>query len=122
MQSYASPDWETAGALAPRYAPLPSLARQDADVALIALWSNNVLYAKPVNDPLFAAHANASFVNYGATFEQFRPDHPGRTLGCAQQVLPSFPPLSLIAMKLMNHSGNFAYPSSERTLALHSWE
>ena len=67
---------------------IPEMQRNDADVTLGAIWLNDVLYEKPVNDPVFFAHKEWTYLpggGYaGVTF--YRPDHEAGVIGCAEQV------------------------------------
>ncbi|KAF2638963.1 hypothetical protein P280DRAFT_67807 [Massarina eburnea CBS 473.64] len=67
--------------------PLPEMQRDDADVSLIGLWSNNVQYEIPVNDPLFTAHQYYKVSPGGgmADHTRYKADYPAGVIGCAQQ-------------------------------------
>lgn len=67
--------------------PLPEMNRTDADVALVSVWSNAVVYEKPVEDPLFAAHrAEERQQSSGKNKTLYWADHYAGVVGCAQQV------------------------------------
>ncbi|KAF1974543.1 hypothetical protein BU23DRAFT_636137 [Bimuria novae-zelandiae CBS 107.79] len=66
--------------------PLAEMSRTDADVALIVVWPNAVVYENPVEDPLFAAHRiemrqQAS----GKDKALYWSDHKAGVVGCAIQ-------------------------------------
>jgi hypothetical protein len=67
--------------------PLPEMNRTDADVALISVWSNAVVYEKLVDDPLFAAHRiEERQQSSGKNKTFYWSDHYAGVVGCAQQV------------------------------------
>jgi hypothetical protein len=67
---------------------IPEMQRDDADVALGAIWLNDVVYEHPVNDPLFSAHSNWTY-NPGGGYPSrplYRSDNAAGVIGCAEQV------------------------------------
>lgn len=67
--------------------PLPEMNRTDADVNLIAVWSNAIVYENPVNDPLFAAHRLEMRAQSSGTDKAlYWADHYAGVIGCAEQV------------------------------------
>ena len=76
--------------------PLPEMNRTDADVALIPVWANAVVYDRPVEDPLFAAHRlEMRQTGTGKDKALYWSDHYAGVIGCALQVrLFSLPPSS----------------------------
>ncbi|KAL5380203.1 hypothetical protein DPSP01_008004 [Paraphaeosphaeria sporulosa] len=72
--------------------PLPEMNRSDADVALISVWSNAVVYEKPVEDPLFAAHrVEERQQSSGKNKTLYWSDHYAGLVGCAQQIQFCYP-------------------------------
>ena len=75
---------------------LPEMNRTDADVALIPVWTNAVVYHSPVSDPLFAAHRlEMRQTGVGKDNALYWSDHYAGVIGCALQVSipsPSPPP------------------------------
>ncbi|KAF2015277.1 hypothetical protein BU24DRAFT_450022 [Aaosphaeria arxii CBS 175.79] len=68
----------------------PELAREDADVAVVAITKNKILYHTPINDPIFAAHKkvvkNSTRANGGAkSLIRYYSDNPTSILGCMAQ-------------------------------------
>ncbi|KAH7087776.1 hypothetical protein FB567DRAFT_353579 [Paraphoma chrysanthemicola] len=66
---------------------LPEMRRSDADVSLMAIWLNDVVYEKPVNDPLFSAHQEWIYLPGGgyAGVPLYRSDNAAGVIGCAEQ-------------------------------------
>lgn len=59
----------------------------NADVMLVAVYTNQVLYRAPVNDPLFSAHQTNIDVTSGEEERiTYYADNPGGVVGCMQQV------------------------------------
>lgn len=71
------------------FEPLPGLVRNDSETALLAVYPNKIVYVNPVNDPVFSAHRPWKSVNGDGDAHEplYLPDHPGRVIGCAVQVL-----------------------------------
>jgi hypothetical protein len=69
---------------------LPEMQRDDADVAVIAVWMNNVSYEDPVDDPLFTAHRPQTYIVGGGypDYTKYYSDYHAGVIGCAQQVRP----------------------------------
>jgi len=67
-----------------QFDPLPSMERQDADIALIAINAGVVHYRNPVEDPLFSAHQVLQDPDENMTW--YTQDWPARALGCTEQV------------------------------------
>ena len=59
--------------------PIQELESPDADVALVFIANNNVKYAKPVDDPIFAAH------DPNEAGDRFWGDYWVPVLGCTEQ-------------------------------------
>ena len=59
--------------------PIDELARQDATVTLLFIWTNYVSTYSPIDDPIYAAHQEQVPGRWGF-------DLPGGVLGCAEQV------------------------------------
>jgi hypothetical protein len=74
-----SSDWE----------PIPPLNRTDADVTLIFIAPNSILYESPVDDPVFSAHLTNSKLTIPALEGQstvfYAPDYYLGVVGCAEQ-------------------------------------
>jgi hypothetical protein len=68
-----------------RWSPIPELNRTDADVSLVVLAQNSVVYIEPVDDPFFAAHVdfNGLFQSRNATY--YFADTYFHVLACAEQ-------------------------------------
>lgn len=60
--------------------------RTDADVAFTYIALNNVLYHRPVNDPLFSAHRKVSFGQMNGGQTEYQSDNMIGAMGCAVQV------------------------------------
>jgi len=82
---------------APEYAdwntlePLEGMANENADVTLILVQPNSLLYQTPVDDPFFSAHRPivgkwTSFGDDGALGTWFAADSPVSAFGCEVQV------------------------------------
>lgn len=71
------------------YEPLPELYRDDADIAIINIGSNSVMYRKPVEDPIFSAHKRiikSPFGVSGTNKTFYMADTTNSGMGCAAQV------------------------------------
>lgn len=69
------------------YELLPELKSNSSDLFLIGVSANKVLYSKPVNDLLFAAHNPVTVPgNYGVNVTTYRADRTSQAMGCWQQV------------------------------------
>lgn len=78
-------------------APLPSMNRTDADIVLIPVWANAVVYEEPISDPLFSAHRlEMRQTGTGEDNALYWSDHYAGVVGCALQVRPPSLPLYLI--------------------------
>ncbi|KAF2733975.1 hypothetical protein EJ04DRAFT_577282 [Polyplosphaeria fusca] len=65
--------------------PLAEMQRPDADIALIAIGLDNVMYwEEPVDDPLFAAHKKLDFRSQG-NYTYYVSDQYVGVMGCAMQ-------------------------------------
>lgn len=75
--------FSTVGDAAP-WVPFPPLNRTDADVHLIYVAGNSILYENPVEDPVFSAHivSNRSSTDDDANFES---DYYLGVIACAEQ-------------------------------------
>ncbi|KAJ4302760.1 hypothetical protein N0V90_001651 [Kalmusia sp. IMI 367209] len=87
MMSYVHGNSYEAGII-----PLPEMHRNDADIVLIPVWPNAVVYEKPVDDPLFTAHRvemrpQAS----GKDKALYWSDFPVGVVGCALQYQICYP-------------------------------
>ncbi|KAH7386872.1 hypothetical protein DE146DRAFT_185138 [Phaeosphaeria sp. MPI-PUGE-AT-0046c] len=82
IMSYLQPDLSFIGV-----DPIPEMQRDDADVALAAIWLNDVTYEKPVEDPLFSAHKEYIYTPGGGypNETKFKSDYAAGVVGCAQQ-------------------------------------
>jgi hypothetical protein len=72
------------------------MQRDDADVALGAIWLNDVVYEHPVDDPLFSAHSNWTY-NPGGGYPSrplYRSDNAAEVIGCAEQVTATLFPIT----------------------------
>lgn len=68
------------------YAPLASMNRTDADVALNVIWLNDVRYSRTNDDPMFSAHVNKnSTISEGTSTPVYAADNPAGVFGCAIQ-------------------------------------
>ncbi|KAL1608326.1 hypothetical protein SLS60_003267 [Paraconiothyrium brasiliense] len=66
--------------------------RTDADVAIIAVFTNAIVYEKPVEDPLFAAHrVEMRKQSNGKDKARYWSDHYAGVVGCAQQFQFCYP-------------------------------
>lgn len=65
------------------FVPPPEMQSTDADVVMINIAKNAIVYRKEVDDPVFAAH---TFHDAGQNKTVFRSDFPFSTLGCKLQV------------------------------------
>lgn len=65
---------------------LDEMNRTDADVSVNFISLNNVLYHRPVNDPLFAAHKITPYGNGPFATTEYKSDNVAGALGCAVQV------------------------------------
>ncbi|KAF1947008.1 hypothetical protein EJ02DRAFT_449990 [Clathrospora elynae] len=67
--------------------PLPEMRREDADVALMAVWLNTISYYEPVDDPLFSAHQETIYVSGGGYPNDtlYESDNVAGVVGCAEQ-------------------------------------
>lgn len=81
--SYLQPDVAAIG-----IDPIPEMRRTDADIALAAVWLNDVTYEKPVDDPLFSAHKVWIYTPGGGypNETKYKSDFAAGVVGCAQQV------------------------------------
>lgn len=81
--SYLQPDLTALG-----ITPIPEMQRPDADIALAAVWLNDMIYEKPVDDPLFSAHREWIYTPGGGypNETKYKSDHVAGVIGCAQQV------------------------------------
>jgi len=61
------------------------MERKDADVVVIALSLDNIMYPSPIDDPLFAAHKLLDFRD-SQNFSYYASDNPAGMIGCAMQV------------------------------------
>jgi hypothetical protein len=68
---------------------LDEMNRTDADVALAFIALNNVMYHKPVDDPLFSAHRKVPYGLGSYARTEYKPDHLAGAIGCAVQVCRS---------------------------------
>lgn len=83
IHNYLLPDASAIGINA-----LREMQRDDADVAVIAIWLNDVSYQQTVNDPLFAAHRAYNYVLGGGypNLTRYKSDFRAGAIGCAVQV------------------------------------
>jgi hypothetical protein len=58
----------------------------DGDVSIIFVFKNGVTFAEQVNDPLYAAHLEASEMTDVGLRAHFIADSPVSALGCIEQV------------------------------------
>ena len=67
------------------------MQRKNADVALMAIWLNVLKYENPVNDPLFSAHKESSYMPGDGCPNQtlYMSDNVAWVLGCTEQVQSS---------------------------------
>lgn len=81
--SYLQPDVAAIG-----IDPILEMRRTDADIALAAVWLNDVTYEKPVDDPLFSAHKVWIYTPGGGypNETKYKSDFAAGVVGCAQQV------------------------------------
>lgn len=85
--------------------PLPNMLYDDADLILVNVFKNKVRYAKPVDDPLFAAHIPSIRQNLGSTNSTvYLSDFPASVIGCKIQV--SSPPRQAVFVTDMYISTN----------------
>ncbi|KAF2680250.1 hypothetical protein K458DRAFT_312414 [Lentithecium fluviatile CBS 122367] len=86
IHDYLLPDTSSIG-----INPLPEMQRDDADVAIIAVWLNDVSYEQPVEDPLFTAHRSFTYIVGGGypNYTRFDPDFYAGAIGCAVQLTGS---------------------------------
>jgi len=73
------------------FIPLAEMNHTRADVILVFVYPNTILFGAPVDDPLFAAHKVFSAPLFGRNESGnfYFPDRPGGVLGCAIQVRPN---------------------------------
>jgi hypothetical protein len=70
------------------WTPIPELVAPDADISVIFLAGNNVIFNTPLNDPWFSAGHNQAPVQLSAalgTMPGYLSDDPARALACAQR-------------------------------------
>ena len=60
--------------------------RTDADVAFTYIGLNNVLYHRPVKDPLFSAQRKVHFDQINGGVTEYQSDNMIGAMGCAVQV------------------------------------
>ncbi|KAF2823685.1 hypothetical protein CC86DRAFT_468717 [Ophiobolus disseminans] len=80
--SYSQKDSSSIGII-----PIPEMHRIDADVDLGVIWLNSVMYEKPVNDPLFSAHKNWTYLPGGgyAGEPRYLSDNAAGVIACSTQ-------------------------------------
>jgi hypothetical protein len=65
--------------------PLPEMQRSDADISLLALNLDPIMYfQEPIDDPLFSAHKLLDFRSQ-RNYSYYASDYPARVIGCAAQ-------------------------------------
>jgi hypothetical protein len=64
-----------------QWVPVPSLARNDAEVTLMALSQNSIAYSQPSDDPWMPAHREAA----GSSPPMYQGDFDTNLLGCTDQ-------------------------------------
>lgn len=76
--------------------------RDDADIVLIMLCKNRILYQNPVDDPIFSAHKRYVVPNErtGSEFSYYLSDFPVSVVGCTQQVSIDEPISPLLSITL----------------------
>lgn len=69
------------------WTPIPELLRPDADVSVLFLAANDILFHAPVVDPWFAAGSQGAFNanSHLGNMEVYLNDEPARALACVQQ-------------------------------------
>jgi hypothetical protein len=70
------------------WTPIPELVAPDADISVIFLAGNNVLFNARLDDPWFSAGHNEDPVEFGSalgTTSGYLSDDPARALACAQR-------------------------------------
>jgi hypothetical protein len=67
------------------WSPIPELNRTDADISLIILAQNSVVYIEPVDDPFFAAHVDSNGLYQGRNATYYFADTYFHILACAEQ-------------------------------------
>ncbi|KAF2822182.1 hypothetical protein CC86DRAFT_262550, partial [Ophiobolus disseminans] len=83
--------------------PLPEMHTVDADLSINALLKNSVVYAQPVEDPIFAAHKPRRAISLvsNATATYYLSDFPVAVFACREQVRRSqtdYPGATLIQL------------------------
>jgi hypothetical protein len=72
-----------------QFVPLPELRAADADIGLVFVSANDIMYDAPTNDDLYAAHtpAIASIGMRGCNITRtfYTRDEPARVLGCVER-------------------------------------
>ncbi|KAJ3575215.1 hypothetical protein NPX13_g4108 [Xylaria arbuscula] len=72
------------------FVPIEQVARDDADLFILFLSGNGVIFSQPSEDPWYrVAHASTQFVVFGADYESednlYLPLEPASPLGCTAQ-------------------------------------
>jgi hypothetical protein len=70
------------------FIPVPELEINNADLFFRFVGKGLVIYANPVNDPLFSAHRPVTYTLQTGNASYYQSDFPGSTLACTQQVSP----------------------------------
>jgi hypothetical protein len=58
----------------------------DSDLVLVSIAANDVLYGRPVNDPVFSAHMLKGDARQVDNRTRYKSDSPFQVIGCQQQV------------------------------------
>lgn len=80
--AYSSPSQSIFSLLA----PIDALQKNDADVTVGFMCTNNVLSTAPINDPIYSAHQPIHLDFETGNITMYKGDHPCGAMGYTEQV------------------------------------